>query len=531
MSIDIVTESKQRCIEWGMKPHEIPVPVTVLTTQELKRSQDKYHAILSVVEYFGKKLVKLLDGPPIMILIANHEGFVLSLFGDENIRQMMNQLGINEGIQFSEKEMGTNVVHMAMLHNKSIQLVGPQHFHEVLWQTACYCVPFQFNKVNNLSGTIAIMTATEYHSPFILPLLTSMVDSMERELLLRQASRDQTIINDLMINTMNNGVIITDAKGNIQEFNSFAEKITNRSRDHVIGNPIFAFEQFGNYIYNVLKNKQRFQDIELTFTNSLDHRTICLFDAMPIFGDRGSLIGAYAQFRDITERYDLEKQIITSEKFSAIGKLAAGLAHEIRNPLTSVMGFIYLLRERSTSESELGYLDLIYAELESMKHLVSDFVMMAKPGSPDRKDVIIEDLLRDTVRFMESQAKLNSSTITDAIQTEGTQMRIDPVQIKQVLINLVQNALEAMPDGGDVKVESRLLIHPKNRYLITISDEGTGMTDDEMREVMNPFFTTKEAGLGLGLSTCYRIIENHKGILSFTSQKGRGTKFTIDLPI
>ncbi|AEI41025.1 ATP-binding protein [Paenibacillus mucilaginosus] len=528
MSIDIISESKRRCIEQGMKPDQIPVPVTTLSPLELKRSQNKYHTIISVVDFFGQKLVKMLDGPPIMILIADHEGYVLSLFGDENIRQMMNKLGIVEGMQFSEKEMGTNVVHMALLHNRSIQLVGPQHFHEVLWQTACYCVPFHFKKINNLSGTIAIMTATQYHSPFILPLLTSMVDSMERELLLRQASRDQTIINDLMINTMNNGVIITDDKGNIQEFNSFAEKITNRDRESVIGNPIFAFEQFGNYIYNVLKNKQRFQDIELTFTNSLDHRTICLFDAMPIFGDRGNLIGSYAQFRDITERYDLEKQIITSEKFSAIGKLAAGLAHEIRNPLTSVMGFIYLLRERAKTESESGYLDLIYSELETMKQLVSDFVMMAKPGSPDRKDVVIEDLLRDTVRFMESQAKLTSSTITDYILTDETSMRIDPIQIKQVLINLIQNALEAMPDGGEVKIESRL-VNP-NSYQITISDEGIGMTDDEMREVMNPFFTTKEAGLGLGLSTCYRIIENHKGKLSFTSQKGRGTKFTIILP-
>jgi two-component system, sporulation sensor kinase E len=525
-----IKKSRERCSTMGLNSSDIPIPLTKLTPIELKQNQIKYNEVISVVQYFGEKVQNLLSGTPILILISDHRGFVTHLFGDQIIKEMMVQLGIDEGIQLKEEDMGTNVVNLALENNAPLQIIGNEHFHEVLSSSACYCVPFQFQGLNNLSGAIALMTATQFHSPFTLPLLANMIDSMDRELILRQHSRHQAIIKDIMINTMNNGVIITDSQGIVLEINQSAESLTNRSRDSIIGAPVYAFEQIGNYIYEVLKNKKRFQDVELIFTNSLSKRSTFLFDAMPIFNDQRMLIGGYAQFRDITERCELEKQILTAEKFSAIGKLGAGLAHEIRNPLTAVMGFFYLFRERSKSEYDLTFLNLIYSELKTMEQLITDFVLMAKPSSPDKKPFIIEDLIHHTIRFMDSQAILNNCQLDNRVSSDNTSLYIDSIQIKQVLVNLIQNAIESMPYGGTVTLTSHIEASG-GLYFIHVADNGVGMTDDEMNEVLNPFFTTKEAGLGLGLSLCYRIIENHKGKLTFTSQKGFGTTFTIELPI
>lgn len=526
----IINESKANCRSYGLKPEDLPLPFSKLTEWELTRRQIRYHEILSVVDLLSEKVLHLLSGTPVMILVSDDQGYIISLFGDPSIKKTLQQLGMVEGIQLNEKEMGTNVVHLALTHGHPVQVIGPGHYHQALFQSACYCAPFEFKESSPLTGSIALMTTTNFHNPFTLPLLANMVDSMERELLLRQRSRHQTIISDLMINTMKNGVIITDAMGNVIDFNQFAEQITNRTRESVIGNPVFAFEQFGNYIYEVLRNHKRFEDIELTFTISLEDRIICLFDAMPIFNDQRMLLGAYAQFRDITERHKLEKQIVLSEKYSVIGKLGAGLAHEIRNPLTSVMGFIYLMREQCKNEKDLNHLNLIYAELQSMNKLLSDFVLMARPASPVTRSCIIEGLIRDTVQFMEHQAILRNCLIEDRPGTAGTMLLIDAGQIKQVLINLIQNALEAMPDGGTVTIETKLE-RALGIFSIRIRDTGMGMTEAQMKEVMNPFFTTKDSGLGLGLSTCYRIIENHKGKLTFTSQVGAGTTFTVSLPL
>ncbi|MEK8128036.1 ATP-binding protein [Paenibacillus filicis] len=525
----LIQESKERCVRYGLQPHHFPDPLTRLSKAELEDQQIKYSEVLSVVENLGAKVMDLLSGTPVMILVSDPQGYIITLFGDQSIKEILKQLGIVEGIQLNEREMGTNVVHLALTANCLIQVVGPDHYHEALQQTACYCVPFHLKEPSPLSGSIGFMTTADLHNSLTLPLLANMVDSMERELLLRQHARHQTLINEHILNAVPNGVLITDAKGNIVDFNQFAEKITNRKRQQVLHKPVFAFEQFGNLIYEVLKNKKSFDNVELTFTNSLEHRTICLFDAMPIL-QNGMLLGAYAQFRDITERRELEKQIIVSEKYSAIGKLGAGLAHEIRNPLTSVMGFIQLMKERQPEDAQSSYLQMIYSELETMKTLVSDFVLMSKPASPDRKECLIEELIRETIRFMESQAILKRCEIVSRLPGQGTVIRIDPIQIKQVLINLIQNAIEAMPYGGIVRVSSRL--DYENKYIhIHVADAGMGMTEDQMRDIMTPFFSTKDSGLGLGLSTCYRIIENHLGKLTFQSQIGLGSTFTISLPL
>lgn len=242
---------------------------------------------------------------------------------------------------------------------------------------------------------------------------------------------------------------------------------------------------------------------------------------------------AIGMVEDITERLELERQLIISEKFSAIGKLAAGLAHEIRNPLTSIMGFFKLMvQNKGNQEFNFEqYHDLLDNELHTMKRLVTDFVLMAKPSAPERKLCNIHDLLTETIQFMNSQAILKiNKMITYTDHSNDVHVFVDPIQIKQALINLIQNALEAVSNEGEVHVSTHFG-QEENKLSIIIEDNGIGMNKEEMKQLLTPFFTTKENGLGLGLTICYRIIENHGGRLSYASQEGAGTKFTVLLPV
>jgi two-component system, sporulation sensor kinase E len=525
-----IEESRQRCLQQGLDPTTIPVPGLTLTAKQLQEEKHKYRKILVVTNYFAEKLLAFLSGTPHLIVVTNDTGYILDNYGDETMKSTINRLGIQEGIKCDEEFMGTNVVALALLEQKPIQIIGKEHYHKMLEDSACYCVPFHFSNFHNLSGAISIMTSVEHHHPTYLALLTNMVDSIERELSLRLANHNQSLIQQLVVNNMRNGIIMTDERGIITEFNAYAEKITGRNRKSVTGTPVFPFEHFGSYFYQALKYRKQSENIELTFRYSLDQENVCLFDVLPILNEQGELLGAFAQFRDITDRVILERQWINSEKFSAIGKLAAGLAHEIRNPLTAIIGFFQLSKQSNDPSKLWSYVHLIETELQSMKQLVSDFVVMAKPSTPERKAVNMQEFLKDTVRFMDSQAILKNTSITAIMDNALTVAMIDPSQIKQVLINLIQNAIESIGKNGTIQLSAELS-DDHHSFRISIEDNGIGMTKEELDQILNPFFTTKENGLGLGLSICYRIIENHKGTITATSRKGYGTRFEVTLPL
>lgn len=184
-----VIASKKRCIELGMKPNERSVPKNIMSDLTLDEKKEAYKEILEVVKFFSKKIIKSLEGTPISIIITDENGFILDTLGDETISSAMAQLGIKPGIQFSHDDMGTNVASLALQQNHPVQLIGTNHFHTFLHNSACYGVPFHYTDDNNLLGTIGIMTPVILHNPFFLMTLTTVVDAIERELILRKQNR------------------------------------------------------------------------------------------------------------------------------------------------------------------------------------------------------------------------------------------------------------------------------------------------------------------------------------------------------
>ncbi|MGM0873381.1 MAG: PAS domain S-box protein [Bacillota bacterium] len=229
--------------------------------------------------------------------------------------------------------------------------------------------------------------------------------------------------------------------------------------------------------------------------------------------------------RDISDRKKTEEIMLRSEKLSIAGQLAAGIAHEIRNPLTAIKGFLQIMHPDLKNHSQ--YFHIIFSELNRIEMILSELLMLAKPQEKKFKKTNLVSLLQDVSMLLETQANLNSVFIEQKHENHNLMINCDQNQLKQVFINLFKNAIDAMPKGGKVSVHTKRV---NNTVSITVKDEGEGIPSELMERIGEPFLTTKEKGNGLGLMITYKIIEDHKGTIFVDSKLGEGSTFTVGLP-
>ncbi|KZZ85243.1 PAS domain-containing protein [Bacillus sp. SJS] len=230
--------------------------------------------------------------------------------------------------------------------------------------------------------------------------------------------------------------------------------------------------------------------------------------------------------RDLSEKKKTEELMLRSEKLSVAGQLAAGIAHEIRNPLTAIKGFLQLMRTKERSSDQ--YFDIVFGELNRIELILSELLVLAKPQNSMFIETDLKKLILEVTTLLETQANLNGVFIENVHSEDESILFGDPNQLKQVFINLIKNSIDAMPKGGRVKICTSL---NQNQIKVTVQDEGEGIPEAVLKKMGDPFFTTKEKGTGLGLMITYNIIENHFGKVSLASEKGKGTIFTIWFPI
>ncbi|MBO1510209.1 ATP-binding protein [Metabacillus bambusae] len=232
---------------------------------------------------------------------------------------------------------------------------------------------------------------------------------------------------------------------------------------------------------------------------------------------------------DITKEKNNEKKIREMEKLSIVGELAAGVAHEIRNPLTSIKGFTQIIKENINDEKLKEYLSIMLDDLDRISNIVNEFMFISKPKETmEIKQIEINMLISNVIHFMEPQSNLKSICVsTDFDKTIVAQC--DPNQLKQVLINLLQNAIEASSDNKNIEVLLKEI--DDHFYMIQITDNGCGMSSERQKRLFEPFYTTKEKGTGLGLMMCKRIIETHNGTIDVKSKERLGTVVKIVLPL
>ncbi|WP_248930332.1 PAS domain S-box protein [Paenibacillus hamazuiensis] len=241
----------------------------------------------------------------------------------------------------------------------------------------------------------------------------------------------------------------------------------------------------------------------------------------------GEIAGAYMIGKDITESKRAEEMLIKSEKLSIVGQLAAGVAHEIRNPLTSLRGFVQLLDSKVSGFKT--YFDIMLDELDRINFIVSEFLVIAKPQSVSYQPKQIGPILHNTVALLNSQAIMNNVQIIMKLDEDLLPINCDENQIKQVFINILNNSIDSMPEGGDIIIQAKK--YDDRHIVVRCIDKGCGIPEDRIPRLGEPFYTTKEKGTGLGLMVSFKIIENHRGQMRIESELNKGTTVDIVFPI
>ncbi|EXX91441.1 histidine kinase [Paenibacillus darwinianus] len=267
-------------------------------------------------------------------------------------------------------------------------------------------------------------------------------------------------------------------------------------------------------------------------TNSLGYRAVYSLAQYPQDADSTQELISTAEDRLFFNKRALflkqEEEMMRSEKMKIVGEMAAGMAHEIRNPLTTLKGFLQL--SQSQNYNIKPWFDIIMNEITRMNELTGEFLQFSRPGMSDLKPIPVCDVLERVCFMSESQAVSHGHTISLSLFNVNHSLLIvaDRDKIVQVLLNIIRNAIEAMTEPGTIHIKAKLMM---DELVLEIEDSGPGIPQDELPNIFMPFYTTKESGTGLGLSICHRIVQDHGGRLTVASVVGEGTQFCIRLPV
>ena len=224
-----------------------------------------------------------------------------------------------------------------------------------------------------------------------------------------------------------------------------------------------------------------------------------------------------------------EEQLRHADRLSALGKLSAGIAHEVRTPLASIKGTAEIISDKFKPEDkEYEFAKILIKEVDRLDTVVAEFLDFARAKPPELKLSNINDIIRSVLKLTEHEIARSKVSLKTRFEKNLPSILVDPEQMKQVFLNLIINAIQAMPNGGIIEIESS---QNKSDIVCKFSDTGIGISEEQQEKLFTPFFTSKERGTGLGLAIVHGILEGHKGKIRFTTKENQGTIFTISLPI
>jgi two-component system sensor histidine kinase PilS (NtrC family) len=254
--------------------------------------------------------------------------------------------------------------------------------------------------------------------------------------------------------------------------------------------------------------------------------------ATPLSDHTGEIIGRVLHFTDLTELRRMRAQVERTERLATIGRLAAGIAHEIRNPLASISGSVEILRSLPGADVDTRQLiDIAVREVDRLNALITDLLDYARPRAEERQRLDLGEIVIEIAKAFEHERR--AADVRMDVQAEpGAGIDGAAGQIRQVVWNLVRNAAEAMPHGGNiqVRVEREEQSHGDPVTVLSVSDSGVGISREDRERIFEPFFSTKRGGTGLGLATVARVVEDHRGTIETVSEPGRGTAFILRFP-
>jgi PAS domain S-box-containing protein len=327
-------------------------------------------------------------------------------------------------------------------------------------------------------------------------------------------------------------VAFTDEKGIIRSVNDKFVEISKYSREELIGqdhrilNSGFHSKEFFKNLWRTIGHGEVWKG---EIRNKAKDGSFYWVDTtiVPFLNDNGRPYQYLAIRSDITERKQSEELLHRQDKLAAVGQLAAGVAHEIRNPLTSMKGYAEFLQLDEEDPQRREFIDIILDEIDRVNNIVEEFMVLAKPKVVELEERNIIPILKNILSLLEFEARKRNVMLHLDADKDIVQIECDENRLKQVFLNFIKNGIEAMPSGGDLFVRAEVI---DNNIEISIQDTGVGIPPETLKKIGEPFYTTKKNGNGLGLMVSFKIIESHNGKVYIESEQNKGTTFKILLP-
>ncbi|NJP38336.1 sensor histidine kinase [Alkalicoccus luteus] len=365
------------------------------------------------------------------------------------------------------------------------------------------------------------------NQPELIPLAHSVNKLSEQlkrsfDLLILDKMYREQILDSLPV-----GVVTSDEKRGEIRLNKTARDVLGAgfNKDEL---PELAARQDGmQNFWKLLSSKEIFQNEKVFVTNEKEEEQIFLCSQAELVNEHRVTIGKLFYFIDITDTEALEQQVQHTEKLALVGSLAAGAAHEIRNPLAVIDGFLKLMQQSLPEEERERFrLELLLKEITRINGIIEDMLLLAKPRDPSYEELILEDVVEEIMPLVERTAETKNIAFT--LDMERVPVQADPDQIKQIFHNLIRNSAEAMDGKGKISIFGQ---RRRNLYCVEFVDDGPGIPDSTQEQLFSPFTTTKKNGTGLGLPIAERMMDNHQGsIYLMESQQGK-TLFCLEFPL
>ncbi len=340
----------------------------------------------------------------------------------------------------------------------------------------------------------------------------------------------------VVLDSMNDGVFVTDEAHRLILVNKAAERLVPIVPGRIIGDrPVWltiADEDIAAFVRDTLENDDSVSDREFTLETGGSTRILSC-SVIPLV-QAGHIRGNIVQVVDISEKRGREARLRRAESLASLTTLAAGVAHEIKNPLGSIGIHTQLLQKLvhddpgKNIEAIDTYLGVIDEEIDRLNKIVVDFLFAVRPMDTALEDHDLNELVDDMLTFVQYELEQAGVELIRELDPELPHLQLDPKYFKQAILNIIKNAISAMPKGGMLRVSTQ---KRGDQALLRLSDNGIGMSEEVRDKIFEPYFTTRDFGSGIGLTLVYKVVKKHMGDISVISKEGHGTTFTITLPI
>jgi two-component system sensor histidine kinase AtoS len=343
---------------------------------------------------------------------------------------------------------------------------------------------------------------------------------------------DARSLNENIMYSIADGVVTVDTEGIITTMNHAAQQITGFALTEVVGRPYREIFRENNQFHSLLLDTLESGTNHIGIETNYPVKEKCIYISIStsiLIDSHNRSIGAVVVFKDLTQQHSLQEQVYRADRLAALGELMASIAHEIRNPLTSIKGFVQYLQNVDSDEERQEYMPIIIKEVDRVNRVIEELLYFARPYKNNYMVVDVNELVKNTLVLVQNKTTRHKVEFRLQLAPSLPQIEADAEQIRQVLLNLLINAMQSIPDKGSVVIETW---QPDWFFIgVRITDTGVGIIEEDRKKIFDPFFTTKQGGTGLGLAVVQRIISAHYGQVEIDSQVNEGTAVTLKLPV